>query len=228
VAPGALQASLRREALARNWGAYFDAVADKVFAIPVWVGLGFIHTEAWLQVALAAHVLVEAASTAQRSYALLDDATTSAKTVTADASGKIKQFVSMAGTALLFVDSAHVAGGVLLWAALPLAVVSLRSKLVAPQRMLVVLSELGPEQVAFLASAKRQTGAHVVVACTGPNAAAVHGAALALGPLVSEAALEPDLTAQWCADNAVDGALAKDADERDALAAKGVPHVREL
>lgn len=70
VVEGPLQTSARAARLRDTWGAYFDAIADKAFAIPVWLCL-FQHFGGHyvLQTALLAHVGVETYSSYVRTKA---------------------------------------------------------------------------------------------------------------------------------------------------------------
>jgi phosphatidylglycerophosphate synthase len=121
--------SNRLDALHKYWGAYFDAGADKIFAIPVWVAITALNpTNFLLQSICLTHASIETFSsfTRTKSFYLHPEAS---NVVVADFVGKTKQFVSMLGTAMVLIPSMKITGTILLGASLPLALLSLKNKL---------------------------------------------------------------------------------------------------
>jgi phosphatidylglycerophosphate synthase len=117
-------------ALKNTWGAYYDALADKAFAIPVWCAICTVNPELpWIQAGVLAHLSIESISAYTRTKSYFTNPQTSAGVVTANATGKIKQAVSMCGTAMVLIPELQVIGGVLLWGSLPLSFASLADKL---------------------------------------------------------------------------------------------------
>mmetsp|Transcript_17476 Transcript_17476/g.28256 ORF Transcript_17476/g.28256 Transcript_17476/m.28256 type:complete len:365 (-) Transcript_17476:1515-2609(-) len=140
-----------------TWGAYYDAIADKAFAIPVWM-CAFQHfsDSPILQSALLSHALVEGYSCFVRTKAYYEEpnpikwvmqptcqdtvaqgtgdkavaVTVSQPTsaVVAGITGKTKQFLSMLGTACIMVPLTKTIGTGLLCVSVPLAIGSVLQK----------------------------------------------------------------------------------------------------
>lgn len=150
--------SRRKDKLEETFGGYFDAVADKTFAIPVWLYLfhvtstnpGTLVAVGTLQCLLLAHSIIESFSIYIRTKQYFNQSveiTTVAtrnnqktpaseqkgpgNSIMASIAGKTKQALSMGGTALLVLPFpiTQVAGFTLLATALPFAAVSLSEKI---------------------------------------------------------------------------------------------------
>lgn len=82
-----LQISARGQRLRSTWGAYYDAIMDKAFAIPVWmVCFPAAAGDPVLQVALLMHVGIEMTSGYTRTKALFDEPSPASWTSTASSS----------------------------------------------------------------------------------------------------------------------------------------------
>ena len=118
----------------------------------------------WIQTAALSHVAVESISAYYRTKSYCSNPF-SASIVTANATGKVKQMVSMVGTALALVPASQVVGGALLWASLPLSFASLSDKLREKEaaRILVVSSNpLSPQIIDVLYDVRSK---YEVIAC---------------------------------------------------------------
>jgi len=160
----------KASSISNAWGAYYDALADKAFAIPVWCSICAVNPEAlWLQVAVLSHVAVEGVSayTRTKSYYSRPEASS---IVIANATGKVKQMISMLGTALTLIPVTQVAGGILLWASLPLSIASLADKLQTTElpRVLVCSKDLFHPRVLSALTIARQNAE--VIACVRDDA----------------------------------------------------------
>jgi phosphatidylglycerophosphate synthase len=153
-----LHISARGRRLRATWGAYYDAIADKAFAVPVWMVCFPLAAagDPILQTALLMHVGIELASGYVRTKAYFDEPSpaswipnaspVSAKkaeesgaanttpgngtsSVVAGAAGKAKQALSMLGTALIMIPAVKTVGTVLLVTSVPLALLSLQQKI---------------------------------------------------------------------------------------------------
>lgn len=142
-----------------------DALADKAFAIPIWCAICAVNPETlWLQVGVLSHVAIEGFSAYTRTKSYFYNPGESS-IVTANSTGKVKQMVSMLGTALALVPPTQIIGGVLLWASLPLSVASLAEKLKAQEmpRALVCSKNLFSANVINSLSKARRS--EEVIAC---------------------------------------------------------------
>lgn len=166
--------SARAERLRADWGAYYDAVADKAFAIPVWLCLFHgASADPLLQAALLSLSASEGFSAFVRTRAYFCEPSASAlaqhSAVTADAVGKAKHFFSMVGTVLVLLPPTQLAGTALLCAALPLSIASVQRKLRA-STVYVELSApttgggLGSHELQLLEDAKL-LGSTLIVGC---------------------------------------------------------------
>lgn len=125
------------------WGGYIDAMADKAFAIPVWIGIVSLYPNDFviLQGVLYSHVAIETLScfVRTRDYVseiknleMANNDTNSNKPkskVHAESVGKIKQIFSMTGTALLMLPPTSTVGFYCMAGSLPLAFISVYRKL---------------------------------------------------------------------------------------------------
>ena len=118
-----------------NFGAHWDALADKLFALPVWTVCLMTNTTP-IQLILSSHILIESYSAFFRTKAYYlangqnNTASSSSNNIlTAQSVGKIKQAISMLGTSLLLIDETKLVGGGLLLLSLPFAIVSILGKL---------------------------------------------------------------------------------------------------
>lgn len=101
-----------------------------MFAIPIWVCICVMNpAQPWIQLAASSHVLIESVSAFTRTQSFYLNPTTSNTVVTAGYKGKIKQAVSMLGTALVLIPETQIVGGALLVASLPFSFASLKDKL---------------------------------------------------------------------------------------------------
>ena len=138
--------SARRTRLNATFGAYYDAIADKFFAIPLWLCMFQNSSEQpVLQLATLCLVTVEIYSSFIRTRAYFDEASPLApntaivaagdggvqpkqSVVVASSVGKAKQALSMVGTAVCMLQVVEPLGTILLWASVPLAVGSVLQK----------------------------------------------------------------------------------------------------
>lgn len=123
-----LHVSQAKQNLNDNFGAHWDALADKLFALPVWtVCLMTNATSPLVQLLLCSHIVIESYSAFFRtkSYYLGEGSTS---VVTAQSVGKMKQAISMLGTSFLLMDETKLVGGGLLLLSLPFAVTSIWGK----------------------------------------------------------------------------------------------------
>ena len=91
------------------------------------------------------HLTVESVSAYIRTKSyFLDAETTSSQVVVAKSIGKIKQAVSMLGTALALIPETQILGGALLWLSLPLSYLSLKDKIVAKPKPRILVSIANP------------------------------------------------------------------------------------
>lgn len=116
------------------FGAYYDAIADKIVIIPVWFYMFFESSDSFFfQSLLLAHVLVESQSLFIRTkeYAIQSNTPSKTNTVRANMSGKTKQALATSGTIFLLLpfDYTNSFGTLLLASALPLSLISLQEKL---------------------------------------------------------------------------------------------------
>jgi len=166
--------SARMRRWKETWGAYFDAIADKVFAIPVWLSLFHAFGDRpWLQIALFSHVSIETWSAYIRTKAYFTEpssshwidlensqnrqlSTATSSAVVAGIMGKTKQSVSMLGTAFVMIPVFVPLGTFLLYTSLPFAILSVTQKM----KPTVVYAEinanepLGPKTLSFLEQSK--------------------------------------------------------------------------
>lgn len=125
--------------LKRNdlWGAYIDAIADKAFAIPTWIGILFLYPNNYyiLQSVLYSHIGIEAISCYIRTKGYLNELESLKNKqiinskVHAESIGKIKQILSMSGTALIILPSTSTLGFICMAGSLPLAFASVYRKI---------------------------------------------------------------------------------------------------
>lgn len=145
-------------------------MADKLFAIPVWVCIVVMNpTHLWIQLAASSHVLIEAVSVLARTKSFYLKPTASSTVVTAGYKGKLKQAISMLGTALVLLPEAQLVGGALLVASLPLSFASLQDKLPTKQarpRAWVLLHPTETDPIAVLAGIARKRDQYDVYVCT--------------------------------------------------------------
>ena len=156
-----------RRRLDETWGSYYDAMADKVFFLPIWITM-FATTPATgidsvaLQSALISLTSIEAAAcyVRTRSYFLQDSG------IPAEAVGKVKYFAQAIGTALVLVPSstAAAAGTCLLVSSVPLAAVSVLRKMQGHTIYVELARDasITPERLDALAAA-RSKGSRLVV-----------------------------------------------------------------
>ncbi len=125
------------------WGGYIDAMADKAFAIPVWIGIVSLYPSNFviLQGVLYSHVAIETLSCFVRTRDYVneiknlesaEDETNNNKPkskVHAESVGKIKQIFSMTGTALLMLPPTSTVGFYCMAGSLPLAFISVYRKI---------------------------------------------------------------------------------------------------
>jgi hypothetical protein len=118
----------------------------------------------WLQVGVLSHVAIESYSAYTRTKSYFANPSASS-VVTANATGKVKQMISMLGTALALIPATQMVGGVLLWASLPLSVASLVDKLKTdePPRALVCTNNLFAPQTLLAMMQLRKS--YEVIAC---------------------------------------------------------------
>jgi len=110
--------------------------------------------------------------------------TASASVVTAKSTGKIKQAVSMIGTAMAIVPPLQTVGGVLLWVSLPLAVMSVTEKLQEKgmERVLIFSQTLfAPGSISRMADIQKT---YEVIACIEKGKDAEIAAASNLGEVI--------------------------------------------
>ena len=118
----------------------------------------------WLQVGALSHVAIESFSAYTRTKSYFSSPK-AASIVTANSTGKMKQMVSMLGTALALIPPTQVLGGVLLWGSLPLSVASLADKVQQPEpaRALVCSANLFDPNLLTAMSKTKQS--YEVIAC---------------------------------------------------------------
>ena len=177
-----------------TWGAYYDAIADKVFFLPLWMCMFQSSAgEPVLQSALLAAAAIETCSCYVRTKAYFSEPVAEAlpaaaeasqidvksgATVVAEAVGKVKFFVAACGTALAIVPATHMVGAALLWTSVPLAAASLARKL-RGATVYAEVSELKRSDFEFLERAAA-TGSRLIVGVRGDDddvLAALHYAA---------------------------------------------------
>ena len=144
-------------------------MADKAFAIPIWCSICAISPDAfWLQAGVLSHVAVESLSAYIRTKSYFSD-TNASSIVTANATGKVKQTVSMVGTALALIPATQIVGGVLLWASLPLSIASLADKLQDKEvpRVLVCSKDFFRPQI--LSELEKIKRSNEIIACVQDN-----------------------------------------------------------
>lgn len=122
-----------------SFGAYYDAIADKAFAVPIWLCMIQKNSDSMsLQLGLLSLCIVETYSSyvrtkgyyvqpspfpVQNEAKIIDNPKVSATIV-----GKTKQALSQIGTALAILPFFQPLGTVLLWVSLPLAIASVVAK----------------------------------------------------------------------------------------------------
>jgi phosphatidylglycerophosphate synthase len=148
----------------RDFGAYMDAVLDKLFVVPLWIFL-LSHLDGAILVSLVLWplIFIETASGFVRTVAYCTAVGTSAPTgiapknssITSDHVGKTKQTLEMFGSALLLIPFTYYVGLFILFLSWPLAVESVRRKLQV--RVVYVTCDQAPlreSQMLFLEKAK--------------------------------------------------------------------------
>jgi len=139
--------SARSKRTQETWGAYYDAIADKAFAIPVWLcAFQQFNDSPILQAALLSHAAVEGYSCFVRTKSYFDEPSPatwisgkeSNSAVIAGITGKTKQFLAMLGTSFIMVPLTHTLGTALLVVSVPLAIMSVTQKI----NEIVVYSEI--------------------------------------------------------------------------------------
>ena len=181
-----------------RWGAYWDAVADKCFAIPVWsAGIVMLSDSPLLQSALMCHLMAEGISVYVRTREYFKEALVPPQraqgesTVVASAVGKSKQFLAMTGTTLAMIPLTQPVGTALLSISIPLAALSLYQKLgpdraAASEASRTVFAQVGSELTSadldFLWRAR--TLGHSLVVGAPATAYGVQRALRRMAPLV--------------------------------------------